>query len=429
MLATATELDDHLAMRRAGADLLSLALMDARNHSLQVHAALLDAWEARASAASHPPGGIEAGLLQAVGCAHPSLWLGRLGWFQEAWIARNVQRRRGRGCDPQAARLASIDPQADALWDPRLAAASGQPGCDRPTVEAVRRYLVDTLEVTLDLLQQHPQDEQDLYFFRLALFHEDEQAERLLDLAHALGLALPQHRWPALQPQAVSMALPGGSAQLGWRDEEEGFTFEADRGQLAAPLQGGEIDAAPVTWQQYLEFIQDGGYDERRWWSDAGWRWREALGRQAPRQVQSTAGAVILLRAGRPTRVALQQPVLQVSAYEAQAWCQWAGRRLPTEAEWETAATRLAARGWRWGECWEWTADRLEPRPVTRWSVAERAEPASGHPQHLGPAWGRHIVLRGGSLLARRRMVHARHRWHAPPHSDHIAVGFRSCGL
>ncbi|HMX10600.1 MAG TPA: SUMF1/EgtB/PvdO family nonheme iron enzyme, partial [Burkholderiaceae bacterium] len=123
-----------------------------------------------------------------------------------------------------------------------------------------------------------------------------------------------------------------------------------------------------------------------------------------------------------------QQPVLQVSAHEAQAWCAWAGRRLPTEAEWEAAALGLNSRGWRWGECWEWTIDRLARRPVAA-PEREPAEPAEGHPQHLGAAWGRHLVLRGGALHSRRRMVHARRRWHAAPDSDHLMVGFRSCGL
>ncbi|HMZ01793.1 MAG TPA: SUMF1/EgtB/PvdO family nonheme iron enzyme [Burkholderiaceae bacterium] len=428
MLATATELDDHLAMRRAGADLLSLALMDARNHSLQIHTALHSAWAGCARSGRSGPIAVDAALQRAVGCAHPDVWLGRLGWFQEAWIARNVQRRRGRACDPQAARLASIDPDADALWDPRQADASGRPALVLPGNEAVRQYLADTLEVTLELLQAHPQDDDSLYFFRLALFHEDEQAERLLDLAQALGLALPQLRWPGIQPRACTLPLPGGSQRLGWREDEPGFTFEADRGHVVVPPHGGDIDATPVTWQQYLEFICDGGYEDRQWWSEAGWRWREALQRRAPRQVLSAAGAVIAQRGGRHLRVAAQQPVLQVSAHEAQAWCAWAGRRLPTEAEWEAAALGLNSRGWRWGECWEWTIDRLARRPVAA-PEREPAEPAEGHPQHLGAAWGRHLVLRGGALHSRRRMVHARRRWHAAPDSDHLMVGFRSCGL
>lgn len=434
MLATATELDDHLAMRRAGADLLSLALMDARNHSLQLHTALHSAWAASGQPGSAGPIAVDAALQQTLGCAHPDVWLGRLGWFQEAWIARNVQRRRGRGCDPQAARLASIDPDADALWDPRQADAQGRPPQRLPRNEAVRQYLADTLEVTLELLQAHPQDDDSLYFFRLALFHEDEQAERLLDLAHALGLALPQLRWPEIQPRAFTLPLPGGSQHLGWREDEPGFTFEADRGSIAVALRGANIDATPVTWQQYLEFIRDGGYEDRQWWSEAGWRWREALERRAPRQVLSAAGAVIAERGGRHLRVAPQQPVLQVSAHEAQAWCAWAGRRLPTEAEWQAAALGLSGRGWRWGECWEWTLDRLARRPVPGPSTASEAdrdpaEPAPGHPQHLAAAWGHHLVLRGGALTSRRRMVHARRRWHAASDSDHRMVGFRSCGI
>jgi formylglycine-generating enzyme required for sulfatase activity len=230
----------------------------------------------------------------------------------------------------------------------------------------------------------------------------------------------------------MTLPLPGGSQRLGWREDEPGFTFEADRGYVTEALQGGDIDTAPVSWQQYLEFIRDGGYEDRRWWSEAGWRWREALGRTAPRQVLSCAGAVILERGGRQLRVAPQQPVLQVSAHEAQAWCAWAGRRLPTEAEWQAAALGLSGRGWRWGECWEWTLDRLARRPgplAEPLPDGEPIEPAAGHPQHLGAAWGRDVVLRGGSLWARRRLVHPRRRWHAAPENDRPMIGFRSCGL
>lgn len=204
MHATASQLDDHVAMSQACGELLSLALMDTRNRSLNLYQRVQDALQSR----DPVPTAQWQALCQACDCPAPTLWLGRLGWFHEAWISRNVQRRRGRAADPSAPRLASIDPLADARWDPAMASAQGLPAEATPADSVVRQYLVDGLEVTLDLLHHHPQDDDSLYFFRLALFHEDEQSERLLDLAQALQLPLPELTSPPLLPQPRQALLP-----------------------------------------------------------------------------------------------------------------------------------------------------------------------------------------------------------------------------
>ena len=128
-------------------------------------------------------------------------------------------------------------------------------------------------------------------------------------------------------------------------------------------------------------------------------------------------------RFGRAVRVHPQHPVVHVNLHEAHAWCRWAGRRLPSEAEWTHAAERLGEHGFRWGEVWEWTADRL---------VA--LEPDLGDcnlPQREAflAACARHRVLRGGSTVTRARLRDARHRSHRLPEECHGLTGFRSCSL
>ena len=151
------------AMRQAGPALLSLALMDARNHTLQLltlheQAAAQDGDEVLLSA------GTEAEDLFPIPDAQP-LWLaGYAGWFAERWIGRNTQRNLGPACPAQPMRLASIQPQADAWWNPRLQTQDGAATADLPDTEATRAYLLETLESTLELLDKAGPDDAALYF-------------------------------------------------------------------------------------------------------------------------------------------------------------------------------------------------------------------------------------------------------------------------
>jgi iron(II)-dependent oxidoreductase len=189
-----------------------------------------------------------------------------------------------------------------------------------------------------------------------------------------------------------------------------------------------EIDAQPVCWSQYVEFIDDSGYDRPELWHAEGWTWleREAQreGRRGPRYVEQigvASGAVLQSMFGKPTRMGASQPVMHVSWWEADAWARWAGRRLPTEAEWEIAATQAARRGFRWGDVREWTAGTLRPWPgfaADPWTVsAELAAPA---------VFARARVQRGASFATRSRMKHPKARWWALPERDDDFVGFRT---
>ena len=114
------------------------------------------------------------------------------------------------------------------------------------------------------------------------------------------------------------------------------------------------------------------------------------------------------------------QPAMHLSWWEAQAWCRWAGRRLPLEMEWEMAAETASRRGFRWGDVWEWTASSFRPYPGF----------VPGPDAAYSQAWfERTKVLRGGSTATRARLKSARFRRFAEPASDQLFCGFRSCAL
>jgi iron(II)-dependent oxidoreductase len=111
---------------------------------------------------------------------------------------------------------------------------------------------------------------------------------------------------------------------------------------------------------------------------------------------------------------------MHLSWWEADAWCRWAGRRLPTEVEWEVAAHQAANRGFRWGDVWEWTGTTFQGYP------GFQADPYRDYSE---PWFGTHKVLRGASLATRRRMKSPKYRNYFLPGRDDIFCGFRSCAL
>ncbi|MDP9043347.1 MAG: SUMF1/EgtB/PvdO family nonheme iron enzyme [Pseudomonadota bacterium] len=383
---------DSARMRRAGKELLSLALIEARNRSLR--------WAAAFEAG---PAGVAPMLRE----------LGRVAWFQEHWIARNLERQRGERCDCSRPKLASILPDADAFFDAR----GRRP---LPDLQTLRVYLVDTLELTLDLLDAASEDDAGLYFFRLALLREDAAAERFAVRAQEVGfesgLLAPLVTRAARPP----MGFPATRGSLG--SAPGGLVPDREKWRHDVVLPEFEIDAQAVTWAQYGEFVEDGGYDDPRHWSKAGWTWIQAHGRRTPRHVDQMRQGVLQQRFGRLVRVPLAQPALHVSWHEADAWCRWAGRRLPGEAEWEAAAVLGVARGWRWGDVHEWTAGTLRPYPGF-------PGPSPGQvTQAFAPDDARR-VLRGASFATPGRLRCEQLRNAALPEDDALFCGFRSCAV
>ena len=415
-------------VRHAGHDVLSLALMDARNHTLHLVGQIDAVMASRGSEVSSRLS------------LDPPLWtMGHVGWFQEWWIARNLQRHMGAGADPEATRLASIEPRADALWNPAVAPHDNRCTLDLPDLAATRGYLLDTLEATLELLEKAPDEDDALYFYRLALCHEDMRGEELIVLAQTLGLSLQlvmpgpiAPRAPMLVPAVRwKLGLGSGSNEAVVGGSSPGFAFDNEQPVHDVSVPEFEIDAQAVTWAQFVEFVDDGGYDRAELWHPAGWQWLQAKaadasqdgGRRAPRyvdQIGVASGAVMQTRFGKPMRMLGGQPATHVTWWEADAWCRWAGRRLPAEVEWEVAAHTAAARGWRWGDVWEWTGTTFRGYP------GFEAGPWRDYSQ---PFFSTHKVLRGASFATRARMKHPKFRNFCLPERDDLFCGFRSCAL
>ena len=403
-------------MRRASRDRLSVALMEARNRTLHALGRLEPALGPALSMPSQPRE------------MPPPLWLaGHVAWLAEYWIARNPQRALG-PLAGRGVRTASVEAGADAWFDPGLMPQAERWSAALPDLGAVKAYLLQTVETTLELLERAEDTDQGLYFYRMALFHEDLRGEDIALLAQAAGVSLGL----ALPPAAAARApvvLPATQWTLGW--SEAGFALDVERGRAAVAVPEFEIDAQPVGWAQFVEFIDDGGYDRQELWHPEGWVWLQAEsdreGRRGPRYVEQigvASGAVLQTMFGKATRMSGSQPVMHVTWWEADAFARWADRRLPTEAEWEIAAVHAARQGFRWGDVREWTAGTLRP-----WPGYEPAAWAADAELDAQAVFGRARVQRGASFAARGRMKLPKARWWALPERDEGFVGFRTCAV
>jgi ergothioneine biosynthesis protein EgtB len=412
--ATLLSEPESIDWRRAGRDNLSLALISARNRTLQ----LLAAFE-------HQLG--ERLTVPRLAEVNPPLWeLGHIAWFQEFWIGRNLQRHLGQQADPQAARLPSLQASADRWWNSSLVPHATRWDLDLPSLADTRNYLLATLESTLDMLTKAPDDDESLYFYRLCLLHEDMHAEAFVMLAQTLGLPLALSL-PAPRPVRESLLVPSALWRFG-SDAGQGFAFDNEMPAYEVAVPEFEIDAQPVNWAQFIEFIDDGGYDRPELWHPQAQVWLaqgHAEGRRAPRHVAQIGvarlggeGAVIQHYFGQARRMAALQPAMHLSWWEADAWCRWAGRRLPTEVEWELAAHTAHRRGFHWGDVWEWTGSRFRgfagfaPGPYRDYSA---------------PWFETHRSVRGASLFTSARIRHPKYRNFYAPERDDVFIGFRSC--
>jgi gamma-glutamyl hercynylcysteine S-oxide synthase len=400
---SAAALHDPQRTRSADRDTLSLALMDARNRTLRWLACFESAGKLAGAPGYH---------------AAPLRLAAQAGWFQEFWVSRHVQRRRGEAGDARSLRLASIEPRADAWFDP--AQAGARPADDLPDARTVRGYLADTLETTLDLLAGSDPGDDALHVFRLVLLHEDRLAETLaaaaqwmqVDPAHAAAPGAPAPARAEREP----LWLPAQRFELG--SARGGLVPPNERWAHAVDVPDFEIDAQAVSWSRFVEFAEDGGYDDARFWSTDGWAWAQAECRRAPRGVEQLRGGVLRQCRGQVRRVAGGQPAVHLSWYEADAWCRWAGRRLPTEVEWELAACTATSRGFVWGDVLEWSAGTARAWPGGTAVVAGFAPVPPAAPRR---------VLRGASSWTMPRCAHPKARRFAVASRDDLFCGFRSC--
>ncbi len=407
-------IDDPQTLRHGSAQALAHALTDARACSLR----LFDAFEATL------PRGLVVPYHDDI---NPPRWeFGHVAWFEESWIARNPLRGLWREAGPDTARGASGLPKADALFDSSHVAHAKRWHLYLPNAESTRHYARQVRERTLALLHVSGSDSDDdaLYFFRLILAHEDMHAEAAVYTMQHLALPVAQ-ALSAIAPAPLrldgELECPGGGFTLA--SAPAGFAFDNELGAHDVALAPFAIDRAPVSWARFMPFIEAGGYGDKRWWSPAGWAWRQQHSPGWPRYLRHDAEAGWQRASfGQWHTLDLALPAMHLTQHEAQAWCAWSGRRLPSEAEWEFAATTAGNTddSFEWGHVWEWTASAFAPYPGF-----------TPHPyrDYSAPWFDGRPVLRGASFATTPRMKHARFRNYYPAERNDIFAGFRSCAV
>ena len=268
---------------------------------------------------------------------NPVLWeIGHVSWFHEYWTLRHAH-----GCAPLIER-------GDRLWDSSAVAHATRWQLDLPNRAGTFGYLADVLARQEELLAGGAVDEGARYFYELAIRHEDMHVEALTYSRQTLAYAPPQDlgnsRRAAAGPLPGDVAVPGGSWRLG-STANDGFVFDNEKWAHETALAPFRIARAPVTNAEFSAFVDAGGYGVREFWNDAGWDWRQRRNAERPVYWQPKRDGVWSMRRYRTVEeLAPHQPVVFVTWFEAEAWCRWAGRRLPSEAEWEAAAVGHGAK-------------------------------------------------------------------------------------
>ena len=339
---------------------------------------------------------------------NPPLWeLGHVAWFQEYWVLRHAL-----GARP-------IHDGADALWNSAIIPHAARWTAPLPSRAGVLDYLELVRDRVLAALE-HGLDAKLRYFTMLSVFHEDMHDEAFAYTRQTLGWPAP--RVPELGdagPCEGDVAVAGGRYRIGAeRDPAPEFVFDNEKWAHDVELAPFAIARAPVTQGELAAFVDDAGYATRSLWSDDGWAWREAADARHP--IWWRRGERGWERRAFDRWIAItdepHRPMVHVGAHEADAWCRWAGRRLPSEAEREVAATIAPLA--HVGQVWEWTATAFAPYPgFERDPYAEYSE----------PWFGDHRVLRGGCFVTQSRLLRPTWRNFYTPDRRDVWAGFRTC--
>lgn len=392
---------------------------------------------------------------------NPALWeIGHVGWFHEYWTLRHSH-----GMVPLLDR-------GDRLWNSSTVPHDTRWRLDLPDRTGTLAYLAEILNRQLEHLSRDDFPDHARYFYDLSIRHEDMHVEALAYTRQTLGYPPPSAFEDRRVPRAGSwpgdVEVPGGAWRLG-ATKAAGFIFDNEKWAHPVSLEPFRIARAPVSNREFAAFVDAGGYRVREFWSDRGWDWRRRTGAERPVYWQPQAdGRWTWRRYDRVEELAPDAPVVFVSWHEADAWCRWAGRRLPSEAEWEAAAVgqptadgkRLAddRRDWPWGEhpptraeanlgfavdgpldvadcprgdsafgcrqmignVWEWTASDFAPFPGFAVDPYE---------DYSRPWFGTRKVLRGGCWATSERIARPAYRNFFTADRNDVFAGFRTCAL
>jgi len=355
---------------------------------------------------------------QQAGVNLPAWELGHLAWFGEFWILRGPHRARADGL-VEASKPPSIA-GPDAIFDSARLAHADRWRVALPPRDELARRLAAQLDACIDTLPRDEGDDAANYFHRLALFHEDMHGEAFAWLRATLG-------WPAPAGLAALPSLPalaplhidGGTIALGRGADERGFAFDNEQPPLPVRVAPFEIDATLVRNAEFVAFVDGGAYDDAALWPGPAGEWRSRHSLSHPSRWRRAASDGWQMRwFDRWLPLDPAAPVVHVSAWEAEAYCRWAGSRLPRAAEWECAARDAR---FVWGHSvWEWTADAFLPYPGFT---------AGPYADYSRPWFGDHRELRGGAFATSERLHDPRYRNFFVADRSDVFAGFRTAAL
>src|SRR6266436_868523 len=240
---------------------------------------------------------------------NPLLWeIGHQAWFQEKWVLRH------------AAHQQPIRPDADALYDSAAVPHDTRWDLPLPNRDETLRYMTTVRDRVLERILQREPSREEIYFVLLSVFHEDMHTEAITYTRQTLGYPAPRVRKSEIGGQRSEVRdqrsegngalpgdvqVPGGTFWLGATpdepfvfDPDEPFVFDNEKWAHPVEIEPFALARAPVTQQEFAAFVDDGGYRERRFWSEAGWRWRQEASAEHPVYWQSEGG--MLSRPAQP---------------------------------------------------------------------------------------------------------------------------------
>jgi iron(II)-dependent oxidoreductase len=418
---------------------------------------------------------------------NPLRWeIGHLAWFQEFWVLRHI------GSRPP------ILDQGDELYDSARVAHDSRWDLPLLARDETLAYMGQVLErvieqagnASLKLTDAEGYNRE--YFLNLVLLHEQMHDEAIAYTRQTLSYPPPafgiaetgvddralvnkirfaEPDTPLTQTDNCLTddgEIPGGKFTLG-SAPEQGFVFDNEQPAHEVEIAGFAISKTAITNGEFKNFVEDCGYRRSELWSAEGWNWRTSEGAEYPVYWRQE-GSGRWSRRNFDQWIALDErlPVIHVNWHEADAYCRWAGRRLPTEVEWETAASGEPAgnglglnrhqRRYPWGDdcptweranlnwsalgcvpvdalapgdsafgcrqmignVWEWTASDFQPYP---------GFVAGPYREYSEPWFGNHKVLRGGCWATGSRLIHNSYRNFYTPDRRDVWAGFRTCAL